>query len=144
MTQQEIWIIDSDIHDREFLTHIWRDMETDHRLKFFADSAQLFDCLEIVNETPFIIICDFHMKELSGLELRKLMLEQHSERFESVPFIFWATVASDSQIREAYKLSIHGFFYKDDTLQKLRRTFEAIISYWHLSKMPPKEMQKVE
>ncbi len=51
------------------------------------------------------------------------MLASNSRMFKSVPFIFWSTEVSESQILRAFDLSIHGLFIKDTTFQDLKNTF---------------------
>lgn len=70
------------------------------------------------------------------------MLATRSKIFNSVPFIFWSTTASEAQITQAYKLAVHGFFIKEISYEEIKKTFIDIINYWVRSKMPSKKVKE--
>ena len=76
--------------------------------------------------------------EMDGFEFRQRLLDTHQKKFKTVPFIFWTSEASESQITRAFELSAHGFFIKDSTIDGLKDTFRTIIRYWLKSKTPAK------
>lgn len=143
MNSNAVWVIDNDLDDQDFFEYVWQDMQLPNPLRFFSRTEDLFAALETMDLAPFVIICDYNLGNMSGTDLRRIMLEKHSKRFESVPFIFWSTTALDRQISEAYDLCAHGFFIKDASLTDLKHTVSAILNYWSRSKMPPKRMDKV-
>jgi len=73
-----------------------------------------------------------------GFALRRQLLESHSKKLKSVPFIFWTTHATEEQITRAYDLSVHGFFMKEGSFNDMKETFQGIIRYWMKSRMPSK------
>jgi DNA-binding NarL/FixJ family response regulator len=143
MNTGPIWLIDADIDDRDFVEYIWKDLQLPNELKFFRGTQDLFQELDTVSTMPFIIISDVRLENEDGFEMRRKMLQQHSKRFESVPFIFWSTTASDMHVIKAYELSIHGFFLKDMSVHDLKNTFISIITYWTKSLTPPKQTERL-
>lgn len=134
-----IWIVDDDTEDHEVITEIFSEMKCEHPLVLFSTGEQLLNRLEESHEAPFMIISDLNLPKMSGFELREGMLRTPSNKFHSVPFIFWSTTASDSQVKEAFKLRAHGFFLKERTFGLWKATLVKIIDYWTSSLMPPRE-----
>ena len=84
------------------------------------------------------MICDVNLPGTDGFELREEMLQTPNMKFHSVPFIFCSTYANNQQIEKAYRLRAHGFFIKEGEFNEWKKSYAAIIQYWHKSKMPPK------
>jgi CheY-like chemotaxis protein len=139
MQSQAVWIIDNDLDDQEVLKDVWKELKLPNELIFLKDAEEAFRTLEQVTIAPFIIICELNLPGLNGFDLRQKMLDRNKKRFKSVPFIFWATQASEQQIVKAYDLAVHGLFIKDPNFNELKNTFICIINYWLKSKMPSKE-----
>jgi DNA-binding NarL/FixJ family response regulator len=135
-----IWIIDSDEDDQMMVREVWRELELDNELVFLESAQAALDHLSKINTAPFIIICELNLQKINGFELREKMLATNSKIFKSVPFIFWSTEVSESQITKAYDLSVHGLFIKDSTFDELKKTFTSILNYWLRSKMPAKRV----
>lgn len=139
MQSQAVWIIDNDNDDQEVVRDVWKDLNLPNELVFLEGAEHALQMLEEETVAPFIIICELNLPATNGFELRRVMLEKNQKKFKSVPFIFWTTQASESQIVQAYDLSVHGLFIKDSDFNELKNTFSCIINYWLKSKMPAKK-----
>ena len=139
MQSQAVWIIDNDSDDQEVVKHVWQELNLSNELVFLEGANQALQLLEKATYAPFIIFCELNLPAINGFELRRIMLEKNQKKFKSVPFIFWTTQASESQIVQAYDLSVHGLFIKDSDFNELKKTFICIINYWLKSKMPSKK-----
>jgi FOG: CheY-like receiver len=133
-----IWVIDNDADDREMVQEVWNELNLTNELVFFDNADQAILRLSEIDTAPFIIISDVNLPKTDGFELRAQLLANNSKKFKSVPFIFWSTHATESQITRAYDMSVHGFFIKDNSFGELKKTFTHIINYWLKSKMPSK------
>lgn len=138
MQNDSIWVIDSDLDDQDLVRQIWRELELANDLVILGSADEAITHLQFVESAPFIIICELNLPMKNGFELREELLSKNSKKFKSVPFILWATQASEEQITHAYELSVHGFFIKETIFDELKRTFTDIINYWMRSKMPAK------
>jgi CheY-like chemotaxis protein len=134
-----IWIIDSDEDDQMMVREVWRELKLSNELVFLENAEEALERLGAIDTAPFIIICELNLPKIDGFELREKMLATNLKKFKSVPFIFWATEASESQITRAFDLSVHGLFIKDPSFQELKKTFTHILNYWLKSKMPSKK-----
>jgi DNA-binding NarL/FixJ family response regulator len=138
MQTGQIWLIDKDTEDHEIVQEVLQELRQPYELVLLRTAEEAFSRLEETETAPFIIISELNLPGISGFELRKKLLETNSKKFKSVPFIFWATQASEAQITQAYDLSVHGFFIKEGAFRDLKETFSDIINYWLKSKMPSK------
>ena len=133
-----VWIIDNDTEDQDIVRAIWEELGFPNELALLKSAEEAFVRLTESEKAPFIIISALHFAGMDGFELRRRLLETHSKKFKSVPFIFWTTHATEEQITQAYDLSVHGFFVKEGSFRDLKETFQSIINYWLKSKMPAK------
>jgi DNA-binding NarL/FixJ family response regulator len=140
MQTEAIWIIDGDEDDQVMVREVWRELKLDNELVFLDDAETALAHLSKIDTAPFIIICELNLKKIDGFALREKMLAANDRIFKSVPFIFWSTEVSESQIIRAYDLSVHGLFIKDTTFQELKKTFTSILNYWLKSRMPSKNV----
>jgi CheY-like chemotaxis protein len=138
MQNQAVLIIDHDEDDWIMIDEVWKELKLNNELIFVSNGDDAIDRIQKMQDAPFIIICELNLPRLNGFELREKMLLANSKKLKSVPFIFWSTTASEEQILQAYNLSVHGFFIKDNSIHDLKETFKTIINYWKRSKMPAK------
>lgn len=138
MQKGAIWIIDDDVEDQDIIKEIFRELKLPNEIVFLTGAEATLSRLEQVKVAPFIIICDVNLPRISGFELRSMLLKRSGPIFHSVPFIYWSTQASESQIKQAYDLNAHGFFIKESNFEEWKTTFIRIIDYWMRSRMPKK------
>jgi len=138
MSTDAVWIIDSDKEDQDIVQTIWEELDLSNELVLLKSAEEVFTRLTEAEEAPFIIISALNLPDTDGFELRRQLLETHSRKFKSVPFIFWTTHATEEQIEQAYDLSVHGFFIKEGSFDDLKATFQSILGYWLKSRKPLK------
>lgn len=132
-----IIIVDDDQDDHDLLKDLCNTLGICDSLRFFYDGDAALKYIKTVKERPFIVLCDINMPQMSGLQLRRDMLEDKELRRRSIPFVFFSTAASESQIREAYEdLVVQGFFLKEQSFVELQNTLRIILEYWSKSKYP--------
>jgi CheY-like chemotaxis protein len=131
-----IVVIDDDEDDHEIIIEVCERMHLKKHLKCFRDGEEALKYLKSSFEHPCIILCDINMPKITGFELRKTINANNSLRERSVPFIFYSTAADIQQVREAYGMTVQGFFLKGATLEESERTFKVILDYWLLCKHP--------
>jgi len=138
MSTEPVWIVDHDTEDHDIIQMIWKELGLSNELVLLNNAEEAFRQLAEAKKAPFIIICEANLPGTSGFELRQRLLDTHSKKFKSVPFIFWSSHVREEQITQAYDLAVHGFFVKEGSFEDLKNTFSTIIRYWLKSKMPSK------
>jgi len=130
-----IFIVDDDTDDEDFIRDAMEELGLVNELKFFHKAEELLSELKNTSVIPFMVICDINLPGMDGFQLREEVLKDGTSG-KSVPFIFWSTSASESQIKKAYDLAAHGFFIKGKTYKELKEGLNKIIIYWSLSQAP--------
>jgi CheY-like chemotaxis protein len=131
-----IIVIDDDEDDHEIIIEVCGRMDLMKYLKCFKEGEEALEYLRTSLEYPCLILCDINMPRITGFELRKTINSNNTLRERSVPFIFYSTAADVRQVREAYNMTVQGFFLKGSNLDEAERTFKIILDYWLLCKHP--------
>ncbi|MBT1707901.1 response regulator [Fulvivirgaceae bacterium PWU5] len=125
-----ILLVDDDEDDHAIFKEICVDLGVGDWIHVFHTGFELIDFLKNESVSPFIILCDINMPRLDGLQLRALINQDERLRRKSIPFIFFSTSASESQVKLAYDLTVQGFFLKGNTYEETKKRFERILHYW--------------
>jgi CheY-like chemotaxis protein len=128
--------IDDDEDDHEIIIAVCEKLGIGKHLKCFRDGEEALRYLRLSQEYPCLILCDINMPKITGFELRKTINANNTLRERSVPFIFYSTGADSAQVREAYRMTVQGFFLKGASYEEAERTFKVILDYWLLCKHP--------
>lgn len=134
--EEPIIFLDDDTDDHFIFSEICNKIGVRNPLKFFKSGEDLLQYLTVTEDKPFIIFSDINMPEMSGLDLRRHIDRDDHLREKSIPFVFFSTAASPEQIREAYKLTVQGFFLKEATFDELEETLRMILAYWKKCRHP--------
>jgi CheY-like chemotaxis protein len=136
ISNDPIIIVDDDQDDQFLMRKICEKMNVQRKLIFFEDGREALRYLRTTDDKPFIILSDINMPAMNGLELLREIVKDDFIRMKSIPFIFFSTAASPSQIREAYALTVQGFFVKETSMSKIEHSLRVILDYWEHSKHP--------
>jgi len=136
MNDSPVFIVDGDIEDKELLEDAWKELGFTNKLYFFNNAEDVIHEMETGKVTPFLIISEMNLPRISGLELKKYLLEHKSTNFKSIPFVFLADSPSKAQIAQAYHLCTNGVFKKSDSFNKLKQQLIDIVKYWRESIVP--------
>lgn len=136
MNQHPIYVVDDDRDDEEMLREVMEEMELKNELKFFYTAESLLQELSSSPVVPFLIICDINLPAMDGFQLREEILARADVKDKTIPFIFWSTTATQTQVKRAYELSAHGFFIKGRTYKEVKEAVTEIVKYWSHSLSP--------
>lgn len=135
-TVEPIIIVDDDTDDHFIFREISQRLSLDNELIFLRNGLEALEFLKTTDTRPFIIFCDMNMPNMDGLALRREVSQDEHLRKKCIPFVFFTTAASTHQIREAYELSVQGFFLKESSFIDTENTFKIIFDYWGKCKHP--------
>ena len=137
MNENPILIIEDDEDDRDLLKIVLAELGLKNKLVFFHDARLALAYLEEEPIQPFIILCDFNMPVMSGLDLKKAIDRNERLKKKSIPFIFYSTSTDQTSVNKAYtETTVQGFFVKEPSMEKIKQTLSLIIQYWYVCKHP--------
>ena len=136
MNNGPVLIVNDDSDDKEILQEAWNDLGYSNPLHFFNNGKDVLSYLKSNQPTPFLILCDVKLPSMTGFELKQKILEDDTSNYKSIPFVFWSSAVSKSQIEESYDLGGNGFFIKDITFEGLKQSLRDIVNYWAKSIVP--------
>ena len=131
-----IVIIEDDVDDQEILSDIFKELDYNNKLIFFADSVQALEYLTDTDIEPFLVLSDINMPKLNGMELREKIHNNEDLRLKSIPYLFFSTSAEQKHVIDAYSRSIQGFFVKPQSYDKLKTMLVKIVEYWQECQSP--------
>ena len=131
-----IVIIEDDIDDQALLTDVFKELNYENNLVFFADSIQALEYLTDTDIEPFLVISDINMPKLNGMELREKVHNNEDLRLKSIPYLFFSTSSEQQHVIDAYSRSIQGFFVKPKSFDKLKDIMKKIVEYWQECESP--------
>lgn len=136
MNDSPIFIVDNDLDDKELLKDAWKELGFTNEICFFQNAESVISRLENDPVVPFLIISELNLPKMSGLKLKRYLLDNEQINFKSVPFVFFSDIPSQRQIEEAYYLCTNGVFKKPDTFDALKKQLIKIATYWQESLVP--------
>ena len=136
MNIEPVLIIDDDSDDRDFIQDAWKELNYPNQLLFFATGEEAYNFLDSKKIVPFLILCDVNLPRMDGFELKEKLLKHASTRYSSIPFVFWSSAISNTQLQKAYDLGVNGIFVKESSFEGLKKSLTDIVNYWSKSKVP--------
>lgn len=140
--KEPIIFVEDDADDRYIYQEIFERLGISDRLRFFKEGKELLGYLQKTSDKPLIIFCDINMPRMDGLQLRRHLNDDEKLRRKSIPFVFFSTAATIDQVKEAYDLTVQGFFVKEHNFSETQTTLKMIIDYWSKCKHPNSSNQK--
>jgi CheY-like chemotaxis protein len=138
-----IIVIEDDKDDQDILAELFAEICTEkgyiNKLIILEDSSKVFNYLKDNKVEPFIILSDINMPKLDGFALRNLIFNDPELSRICIPYIFLTTSGDNVRfIEKAYAMSVQGYFQKPTSYSDFKVLLSRLISYWKLSKTPPK------
>lgn len=125
-----IIILEDDLDDQEIIKEVLEDLQVPYRVDFYMHAKELLDYLYTTRESPFLILSDVNLPTMNGLELRKIIHDEDFLRLKSIPFVFFSTSSDEYAVKQAYDLTVQGYFVKPYSIPDIKATLKLIIDYW--------------
>lgn len=136
MKSGPILLIEDDIDDQEFITDALQMLGVKNNIEIFDNGEKALEFLTTTNQQPFIILSDVNLPIMNGLQLKAEIQQSEYLRNKAIPFIFLSTSADPKAVCEAFKLSVQGFFVKENTYNGIQQQLKQIIDYWKSCRHP--------
>lgn len=132
-----IILVEDDIDDQEMIGKAIREAGVSNEIIYLNNGAEALEFLKTTTIQPFIILCDLNMPKINGIELKMRIDEDKELRKRSIPFVFFSTSTNKMAVTLAFtKMTVQGFFEKNENYQELVRTLKVILDYWRECKHP--------
>lgn len=125
-----IIVIDDDLEDQLILDEIFKHLNYPNKIIFFSNGNEAVDYLTTTEDFPFLIISDINMPGMNGFEVRNKICSNERLNSKYIPYLFFTTSVDKKAVKEAYSLSVQGYFVKPATMTDLQSTLKKIIDYW--------------
>lgn len=99
----------------------------DYSVRTAADGVEALKVLD--TEPVDLVVADYHMPKMDGLELLKRVKEEHPE----LPFILITAYSNLRVIREAWETGAFDFFQKPLFVDCLHQTLRLAVEYGHVT-----------
>jgi CheY-like chemotaxis protein len=130
-------IIEDDEDDIKIFTEVVRELKIKNEVKWFTHTDAAFSYLMSTEDKIFVIFCDINLPGKNGLDFKRDIDCNPELRKKSIPFIFYSTVARESDVNAAYiNMTVQGFFKKGNSHDEIKNTLQIIFDYWMLCKHP--------
>lgn len=136
-----ILLIEDDADDRMFVRNVLKELNVPNPVVEFSEGNELIDYLLTASTHPLLILADLKLADMSGLELREKINSNPVLRRRSVPFIFLSDYATKDNVKQAYSLTVQGFFAKAHSIEELKEDLDLMIRYWMKCLHPNRELR---
>ena len=115
-TTKRILIADDDAEDLELLQESLKNVDSEAELSTVHNGKAVLEFLDITagNKLPCLIILDYSMPELNGLEVLRIVC--NDSRFQGIPIVIFSTSNSPTHIRECKNNGAVEYFVKPQTM----------------------------
>src|SRR6476660_568575 len=97
-----IVIVEDDEDDVEIFTSIVKDLKLKNEILRFANTDDALRYLHSSDQVVYLIFCDINLPGKNGIEFKREIDANPELRNKSIPFLFYSTVARQSDVNEAY------------------------------------------
>jgi CheY-like chemotaxis protein len=125
-----IVVVEDDVDDRYLMKLVLNDLKYSNEVLFFGDGDQALEYLRKDTSYPFLVLSDVNLPRVDGFELRRHIQTDKGLAQKCIPFLFYSTHVNEQAVKEAYEMSIQGFFQKPSDFEQLKATIKAIVDYW--------------
>ena len=117
-----ILLVDDDKDDYEIFSEIVREINADTKVLYLQDSGDMDSFL--VPPLPEIILLDFNMPKLDGMEYLKKI--RSNKAFDDIPVIIYSVFFD--KIEEAYKNGANYFIAKQTSIDKMKKDIDQLLN----------------
>lgn len=130
-----ILYIEDDPDDHELIQQAFKELDVTNKLVCLTNGEDALYYLK-TEEPPFLILCDYKLPGLDGIELRQKIEADDDLQKKAIPFIFLSTTVSKQMVAQVYKMNVQGLFEKGDLFESVKSLLKLIYDYWQVCKHP--------
>lgn len=133
-----ILIADDDLDDQELLGSAFHTIDNLLHLEFMHNGNKLILYLETLadEELPSLIILDYNMPELNGVDILKIL--RTKERYKAIPKIVWSTSSSSLFRNLSLELGATDYIVKPSDFASFGRIAARLLGMIAVRPLAPK------
>jgi CheY-like chemotaxis protein len=128
-TIRTIFLAEDDIDDQEMLEFAVKEIDPSARIISIANGRKFIAFLDGVpdQELPSLIILDYNLPELTGVEVVKLLNQQG--RYQAIPKVMWSTSSSPVHKSISIELGILDYIIKPSDMASFISIAKHMLSF---------------
>jgi len=136
MTKNSVILyIDDDRDDHDLIQQAFAELGVPNKVVCINNGEDAFRHLK-TEAPPFLILCDYKLPGMDGIELRRKIEGDEELRGKAIPFVFLSTTVSRQMVQEVYTLNVQGLFEKGSLFDTVKNLLKLIYEYWQTCKHP--------
>ncbi len=120
-------MLEGDSDDRYITAQTLSELGINIPIKFFPNSADLFNFLTDA-EKPSLILIDYNSSPDNGLEVLKKL--KADVQFNDIPVVILSDSDHPKYRNECYRHGASSFIKKPDTIEATNRKIASFFNYW--------------
>lgn len=128
-TKRTIFLAEDDIDDQEMLEYAVREVDPFVDIISITNGRKFIAYLDSVSdkELPALIVLDYNLPELTGVEIVKLLNERR--RYEAIPKVMWSTSSSPVHKSISFELGIQDYIIKPSDMASFISIAKHMLSF---------------
>lgn len=124
-----ILIVEDDPDDQEIITRAFAEVAPSYNVTCLNDGIMLVDRLHSFpdNELPSLIVLDYNMPLLNGLETLKAL--ELDERFKKIPKIIYSSSSLNYYKNLSYAANAKAYITKGTTMDEIKQNIQEMLSF---------------
>ena len=131
-----ILLVEDDDVDAMTIERAFKKLRVGNTIVRACDGLEAFELLnDSVLASPFIILLDFQMPRMNGLEFLEA-LRKDPKHASSIVFVLTTSKADEDMI-SSYKHNVAGYFLKNSAGDEFLDIVNVLDGYWKIVHFPP-------
>ncbi len=122
-----IALAEDDIDDQELLQEAFKEIDPNIRLLCASSGKNFLLQLDTLPTPPNLIILDYNMPEMNGVELLEVLLQK--EQYSEVIKIVWSTSNSPLFKKQCLQFGAHDYLIKPNNITELTSLARKMLAY---------------
>jgi PAS domain S-box-containing protein len=126
--RRNVLIVEDDPDDQAIMTRAFAEIVPHYHVACLNDGTMLVDLLKSFSdeELPCLIVLDYNMPLLNGLETLKLLELDH--RFKEIPKIIYSSSSQNSIKNLCYSANAKAYVTKGTTMEEIKENIQEMLS----------------
>ncbi len=122
-----IALAEDDLDDQELLQEAFKEIDPDINLVCATSGKGFLLQLDKLSSPPNLIILDYNMPEMNGVELLEVLLQK--EEYSEVIKIVWSTSNSPLFKKQCLQFGAHDYLVKPNNITELATLARKMLAY---------------